>query len=390
MTTRRLMLFGTTKLSDMLEKGNVWYVRHYEEYFDDVYVIYLLGGPKRELSQGSTHLISVGRGRGWLDLALAPIRLWRTARRLGPTSYLTADIVFGWWTSLLIRLFGHARIVLLPVCLPHEIYRSSRRSISGVLPIPLERLFLRLSYAAAWRIVTGQNIERYVSWLSGYSATAKKLRVVDTIVEEFPTAGFYQALKSAPSGKPVNGATPKLLYVGRLHREKLVADLVDMMGHLREMDLQAELIIAGDGVERDALEAQARTLGVSDRIQFLGNVANADLVDHYRAATLFVSTVTGTSLREAGLADLPVVAYAADWAKALLVDGETALLAPPGDSRTLAKLVATALKDPELRARIRNGFHQLALQYWDIARLRSGLAQTFATGEEAAAGAEHT
>ena len=390
MTARRLLLFGTTKLSDMLEKGNVWYVQHYEEYFDDVYVIYLLGGPKREVSQGNTHLISVGGGRTWLDLVLAPIRLWRTARRLRPTSYLTADIVFGWWTSLLIRFFSRARIVLMPVSLPEEIYRNSRQSVSGVLPIPLERIFLRLSYAAAWRIVTGRNIEHYVAWLSGHSATAGKLRVVDSIVEEFPTAGFYRALKSAPSRRPANGAMPNLLYVGRLHREKLVADLVDMMGHLREMDLQAKLVIAGDGVERDALEARAQTLGVFDRIHFLGNVANADLVDHYRAATLFVSTVTGTSLREAGLADLPVVAYAADWAKSLLVDGETALLAPPGDSRTLAKLVATALKDPELRARIGNGFHQVALRNWDIGQLRTGLAQTFAAGDGAVESAEHT
>ncbi|KAF0119213.1 MAG: hypothetical protein FD149_161 [Rhodospirillaceae bacterium] len=78
----RLLLFATTKLSDMLAKGNVWYIRHYENYFATVDVAYLLGGPMPSQAQGSTTLHSLGRGYTPFDLILAPLRLWIIAKRI--------------------------------------------------------------------------------------------------------------------------------------------------------------------------------------------------------------------------------------------------------------------------------------------------------------------
>ena len=67
--------FTTTRLEDMLRKGNVWYVRHYEAYFDEVYIVYLMGDEKKTVSQGKTTLVSLGSGRNKLDLFCAPFRL---------------------------------------------------------------------------------------------------------------------------------------------------------------------------------------------------------------------------------------------------------------------------------------------------------------------------
>jgi teichuronic acid biosynthesis glycosyltransferase TuaC len=49
-----------------------------------------------------------------------------------------------------------------------------------------------------------------------------------------------------------------------------------------------ELLIAGDGPERRALEALARTLGVSDRVRFLGRLSQSELPELYSAADLLV------------------------------------------------------------------------------------------------------
>ena len=376
MTTRRLLLFGTTKLSDMLEKGNVWYVRHYEEYFDEVYVIYLLGGPKRELSQGDTHLVSLSRGPSWLDLALAPIRLWRTARRLKPTSYLTADIVFGWWISLLIRMFSRARIVLMPVSLPEEIYKSTGASTSG-LPIPVERFFLKLSFLSAHRILISENGDAQRDWILGDRIAARKIEVVTATVEEFPSPAFYQAASPGGEKRADAGATANLLYVGRLHPEKRSMDLIDMMGSLGEKGIAAHLNIAGEGPDRERMETHAQVLGIGDRVTFLGSVPNEALVELYREADVFVSTVTGTALREAGLIGVAVVAYDMDWVKMLLKDGETALMAAAGDAGALSEKVAAALSDPALRKRIASAFFEEAHRRWPRSNIRKGLEQAF-------------
>ncbi len=52
-------------------------------------------------------------------------------------------------------------------------------------------------------------------------------------------------------------------------------------------------VIAGDGDDRPRLEALAHTHGVADITRFIGQVAVAELVDHYRMADLFVMPSTG-------------------------------------------------------------------------------------------------
>jgi phosphatidyl-myo-inositol dimannoside synthase len=52
-------------------------------------------------------------------------------------------------------------------------------------------------------------------------------------------------------------------------------------------------VIAGDGDDRPRLEALARGQGVADIVCFVGQVAEAELVEHYRMADLFVMPSTG-------------------------------------------------------------------------------------------------
>ncbi len=90
-------------MDDMLKKGNIWYVRHYESYFDKVYVVYLFGSPHESILNKNTTLVSLGTGNRLIDLIFAPYRLYKFAKKNKPTAYLTADLVFSWWTSWLIK-----------------------------------------------------------------------------------------------------------------------------------------------------------------------------------------------------------------------------------------------------------------------------------------------
>jgi hypothetical protein len=151
----------------MLDKGNVLYVRHYETYFDRVYVAYLIGGPHDPVDCGSTTLLSLGTGKSnRVDLILGPLRLYKIARRIRPTVYLTSDVVFSWWVNSLCRVLLHAKFYLLPVCIPEQIYASTRRSLSNFLPIWLERVFTFLSFAQAGTILTGRSFGGLIDSLS--------------------------------------------------------------------------------------------------------------------------------------------------------------------------------------------------------------------------------
>lgn len=374
-----LLLFNVMKLEDMIAKGNVWYVRHYESYFDRVEVAYLYGAYPEPVHRGKTRLVALGStGRFWKNILLSPVRLLKHARQIHATHYLTADIVFSWWTSILLRWLDGARVVLMPVCIPEEIYGSTGRSLSG-LPLWVERQLLRISYWTANRIIMGENSHASLDWLRNDPGTRHKLQVVPATVEEFPSAEFYDGLRDGPTDVPQGESNgfPRLLYVGRLHHDKMVMGLIEMLSYLEKDGVVTRLVIAGDGPEREAMKRRADELGVSDSIEWLGFVLSGDLASVYRRATAFVSTVTGTALREAGLCGLPIVAYEVDWVRRLLKHEETALLVPAGDGHALADAVKRLLSDEPLRLRIAEKFAQEARRRWDPRSIENALHHTF-------------
>lgn len=90
-----------------------------------------------------------------------------------------------------------------------------------------------------------------------------------------------------------------VLTVRRLVRRTGVDRLIAAVPSLRARVPSIRVMIAGDGPERAALEAQARALGVADAVRFLGFVPEAQLPLAYRAAD--VSVVPSVSLEGFGL-----------------------------------------------------------------------------------------
>lgn len=101
-----------------------------------------------------------------------------------------------------------------------------------------------------------------------------------------------------------------LLSVGLLIERKGHHHAIESLVQLTELDL----LIAGLGPERDALQQLARRLGVQDRVRFLGNLNSEDLLTVYNAADALVlaSSREGWAnvLLEAMACGTPVVASA--------------------------------------------------------------------------------
>jgi glycosyltransferase involved in cell wall biosynthesis len=376
MAKRKLLVFGVGRLEQILAKGNVDYVRHYRAYFDEVVFAYLTGPGPSEARVGDVRLVSLG-GSGdhyWLDLLLAPWRLLRFARAETPTSFLTADIFFSWWTGMLVRRCIGARVALMPVSIPPEIHRSTGRSMTG-MPIAIEKASIHASFAAADRIVATVNGVAQREWIDSEPAASGKTIVARAQIEELPPLAFFEEIDASPRREQRDGPI-RAIYVGRLHAEKLAADLIELMA-LVAPTLVGKLIVVGDGPLRETMQARAGELGVQDRLEWRGFVAHGELAALYAESDVFVSTVTGTSLREATLAGLPIAAYNADWAGRLLTDGETALVAPSGNVAALARAVEKLASNPSMRLRLAANARAMARSMWSPDIARYSLAQVF-------------
>lgn len=95
---------------------------------------------------------------------------------------------------------------------------------------------------------------------------------------------FHPLLDRDAARRDVGFDRPTLLSVGGLIPRKANDLTIAAMRELPEYDF----VLIGEGPEREALEAQARELGVSNRVRFLGRIAHTDLARYYGAADAMV------------------------------------------------------------------------------------------------------
>lgn len=116
----------------------------------------------------------------------------------------------------------------------------------------------------------------------------------------------------------------------------------------------ARVYIIGEGELQPALEAQARALGIADRVVFTGFVRDVAQALAALDLVVFPSLWEGTPLTafEALAAGKPIVSTDADGLKDILTDGHDARLVPRRDAQALAEAIIALARDPEARARL--------------------------------------
>ena len=154
--------------------------------------------------------------------------------------------------------------------------------------------------------------------------------------------------------EPERRDRPYVLGLGRMVRQKGMDLLLEAYAGL---DTECDLVLAGDGPVRPDLEAQAASLGVRDRVHFLGGV------DHRRALALFAGAEVfvlpsrhepqGIVLLEALAAGTPVLAARVGGVPEVVHDGETGALFEGGNAIDLRRRLNQLLAEPDLRRTLR-------------------------------------
>lgn len=137
--------------------------------------------------------------------------------------------------------------------------------------------------------------------------------------------------------------------VGCLAPRKDFGTLLGALAILAKDGRAFRCAIAGDGPDREALEAQARTLGIADRVTFLGERSDVDrLLPAFDVFTLS-SREEGipNALLEAMAAARPCVVTRVGGNAEVLEDGRTGWLVPPENPAALAAALREALEHRE-------------------------------------------
>ena len=146
-------------------------------------------------------------------------------------------------------------------------------------------------------------------------------------------------------------SVPRVVMVARFDRPKEQSLLVRAMAAVEQ---PYELWLVGDGRLREAVEAEARTLGVGSRVRFLGTCRNVPEI--LAEADIFVlasrSEGLPMSILEAMRAGLPVVATNVGGVPEAVQSQVTGFLVARGDAAGLRRRIVDLLEQPALRARM--------------------------------------
>ena len=153
---------------------------------------------------------------------------------------------------------------------------------------------------------------------------------------------------------PSNGV-PLLVCVSRHDARKGIDVLLRALAGLEANGISFRACLIGRGELADAHRRLATRLGLDGRVSIPGQVP--DVRPYLRRADVFVlpslSESSGSlSLLEALQTGVPVVTTSCDGMPEDVTDGDSALLVPPGDERSLAQALARLLEDGSLRRRL--------------------------------------
>ena len=195
-----------------------------------------------------------------------------------------------------------------------------------------------------------------------------KITVIPNAVEARVAVARDDALRAQLG---VGGGRALVLTVARLEEQKGITHLLDAAASLPE----AVFAIAGEGPERARLVAKAASLGVADRVRWLGH--RDDVPYLLACADLFVLPSLNEGLplaaMEAMLAGVPIVATDAGGTGEIVRNGATGLLVAPADPRALSEAIRTMLGDRARAMRLATAAREL------IEREHSAAAMVAAT-----------
>ncbi|CAJ0866776.1 hypothetical protein AMST5_01891 [freshwater sediment metagenome] len=284
-----------------------------------------------------------------LGVLKAIAALHHELRRLSPDAVVTLQHYGNVIGAPVARLAGAPLVV------------ANQLSAPAVIPRPVAFVDKWLGALGAYDHIVVNSAQTEAAYRAYPAAYAKRLTRIDH--------GFIDKSVDMSSGEARTklGLPQDVTLLGcaaRLCPLKQLDLAIALLAH----DENQHLALAGQGPDRERLEAQAKALGVHDRVHFLGELDKAKLGALLAAIDCFVfpsaAETFGLAPVEAAQAGAPVVANDLPVLREVLaVDGAPcALFVDAADTAAFAAAVARALHDP-VRESLTNAGRRLTERY---------------------------
>ena len=270
-------------------------------------------------------------------LVLSPFALFASIvfRQVSIVHLNTSLNVRAYWRDLaylLVAKLLRARVVyqVHGGKLPHEFFTGE-----------LARGFLR------WTLM----LPDFVVVLAQAELDAYRLFVPEQQVTLVPNGIDTAPFARVPTVSGETGHPLRLVYIGRLAREKGLYETLQGLRLAQELGVDARLVIAGEGAEESRLRRYAQALGVGAKVAFAGAVFGEDKVRLFAGSDAMVlpSYAEGLpyALLEAMAAGVPVIATPVGAIPDVVSTGTHGLLVPPRDGRAIAEAIVRLAADRE-------------------------------------------
>ncbi|HUH34268.1 MAG TPA: N-acetyl-alpha-D-glucosaminyl L-malate synthase BshA [Moheibacter sp.] len=155
-----------------------------------------------------------------------------------------------------------------------------------------------------------------------------------------------------------------IIHVSNLRKVKRLQDVISVFYEIQK-EIDAKLIIIGEGPEWGRCSSQIEALGINDKVKSLGKVN--DLYNVLRSADLFLlpseKESFGLAALEAMAACVPVISSNAGGIPEVNIDGETGYVLPIGDVEGMAAKGIALLKDEVLLNQFKENAKKQALKF---------------------------
>ena len=260
------------------------------------------------------------------------------------------------------------------------------QSISTALPGLFSMIFLKKPY-----VIWGQGSDVYIpdkftKFIS--KIVLKNASIVIALSEDMkrkmnnickrediailPNGIELDKFKDLSLQKQKNDNTKKtIIFVGTLRPVKGVEYLIKAMNIIHEKLPDTDLLIVGDGPDREKMETLVQELNLQDCIHFAGKVSNEEIPVYMARADVFalpsLSEGFGIVNIEAMASGLPIVTTNVGGLPEIVINGENGFLVEPKNPEALAEKILFILSDNDLKARISmNNQMKAEIYSWDI------------------------
>lgn len=150
----------------------------------------------------------------------------------------------------------------------------------------------------------------------------------------------------------------EVCYAGRLVRRKGLDVVLNALAWLKEhRGRRVRMAVAGDGPERQSLQALAADIGIAEQVDWLGVMSTDQVVELLDSSSVFVYPTVrpeafGCSNVEAMARGMTVITTNIGGTADYVEPCENALVCEPGDILGLAECIETALQGEDLRVRL--------------------------------------